>query len=129
MSVISEEVQYWFENAADLPADSRLAFLEANCEDESVRAEVLSLLEHDIDDSGSSLDMALPQGIREAIKEAIGWPLSKDRATLAVQRVGQFELGRLLGSGGMGSVYEAHRVDGEVRQRVAGQVRAGAGRE
>jgi eukaryotic-like serine/threonine-protein kinase len=119
MSVVSAEVQYWFEHAVDLPADSRLAFLEANCEEESVRAEVLSLLEHDIDDSESSLDMAVPQGIREAIKEAIGSALSKDRAIPPVQRVGQFELGRLLGSGGMGSVYEAHRVDGEVRQRVA----------
>ena len=119
MSVISEEVQYWFEHAADLPADSRLAFLEANCENESVRAEVLSLLEHDVDDSGSSLDMALPQGIREVIQEAIGSVLTKDRAISPVQRVGQFELGRLLGSGGMGSVYEAHRVDGEIRQRVA----------
>src|SRR6476620_5136471 len=119
MSVISEEVQYWFEQAVDLPAVSRLSFLEANCEDESVRSEVLSLLEHDVEDVESSLDMAVPQGIREAIKEAIGSALSIDGAISPVKRVGQFELGRLLGSGGMGSVYEAHRVDGEVRQRVA----------
>ena len=34
-------------------------------------------------------------------------------------RVGPFELGGLLGSGGMGWVFEGHRVDGAVRQRVA----------
>ena len=119
MSVISEEVQYWFEQAVDVPADNRLSFLESSCRNESVRTQVLSLLKYDIDDSESPLDIPVPEGMKDVFKEALECILGNDKSTVPVQRVGPFELGRLLGSGGMGSVYEAHRVDGEVRQRVA----------
>lgn len=105
---MSEEIRYWFEQAIDITAGSRLAFLEAGCRDDAVRAEVLSLLEHDMDGAASP---------PEAISHVAGSVLLK--TAVPVQRVGPFELGRLLGSGGMGFVYEGHRVDGEVRQRVA----------
>ena len=115
MSVICEDVRSWFERAVNLPARSRRAFVESNCRDEEVRSEVLSLLEYDAADPAAASDAPVP----DAIKQAIGSVLGNDRTTVPVQRVGPFELGRLLGSGGMGLVYEAHRVDGQVRQRVA----------
>jgi len=116
MDAMGEEVRYWFEMAADLPAESRAVFLQSNCTDEAVRAEVLSLLEHDSGDSCQAPDVAFPEAmVQEAIEAVLGHGVLR----APVQRVGPFELGRLLGSGGMGFVYEAHRADGEVRQRVA----------
>lgn len=109
------EVLSWFERAVKVAAGSRAAFLHLHCRDEAVRAEVLSLLEYDVEDSASDPGVS----VEDAIKHALGAVLGEHRTMVPVQRVGPFELGRLLGSGGMGFVYEGRRVDGEVRQRVA----------
>ena len=112
-----EQVRHWFEKAVDVPIDGRVAFLEANCADAGVRTEVISLLSFDGDDSYCEPQVALPNiYVQEAIDAAFG---QAPAPGAPVQRVGPFELGRLLGSGGMGFVYEAHRTDGQVRQRVA----------
>ncbi len=114
---MSEDVQSWFERAVNIHAASRAAFLDSHCPSASVRSEVLSLLEYDTEE-----DLAFQQEatVPEAIKQAIGSLLgNRKTAMVPVQRVGPFELGKLLGSGGMGFVYEAHRVDGQVRQRAA----------
>jgi tetratricopeptide (TPR) repeat protein len=87
---MKEDARHWFGLAADLPATERDEFLESHCPDEEMRREVRSLLAYDL-----------------------------DAGPVPLRRVGPFELGRILGSGGMGFVYEGHRVDGEVRQRVA----------
>jgi serine/threonine protein kinase/tetratricopeptide (TPR) repeat protein len=105
MPVESAEVRSLFERAVDLTAGSRRAFVERNCDDPVVRAEVMSLLEYDLNETQP------PPVVRTAIGTVLNEP--------PVQRVGAFELGELLGSGGMGFVYEAHRMDGQVRQRVA----------
>lgn len=112
-----EEVQRWFNRAVNVPAGNRSKFLYSNCPNEAVRSEVLSLLEYDVEEGSASAEDA---PVTDAIKQAIGSALGNyTTASLPVQRVGPFQLGRLLGSGGMGFVYEAHRVDGQVRQRVA----------
>jgi tetratricopeptide (TPR) repeat protein len=115
MNMMGEQVRYWFELAVNLPAKSRVAFLESDCEDPAVRSEVISLLKYDAGDTVTALDPSAP----DVIRQTIGAALNNGFTPFNVQRVGPFELGRLLGSGGMGLVYEAHRVDGEVRQRVA----------
>lgn len=110
---MKEDVRYWFDQAAELPSNRRDAFLQSHCTDEAVRHEVRSLLAYD--ELATSSDSVAK--VQDAIAQAIGTvpgPWSSP-----VQRVGPFELGRVLGSGGMGFVYEAHRVDGQVRQRVA----------
>src|SRR5687767_11348916 len=113
-----EDVQHWFEKAVSLPVASRSAFLHANCQSEAVRAEVLSLLAYDVDETSAPSQDA---DVKNAIRQAIGSVLnSHEAAAIPAKRVGPFEVGRLLGSGGMGSVYEGRRVDGQVlQQRVA----------
>lgn len=112
---MGEQVRHWFEEAVDLPAASRAAFLDQHCADPAVRAEVLSLLDYDGDPPEAAGRLAPEQ----VVKDAVGAVLGPNPHILPARRVGPFEIGRLLGSGGMGLVYEAHRVDGEVRQRVA----------
>ena len=114
---MSEDVQSWFERAVNIPAASRAAFLDSHCPSASVRSEVLSLLEYDTEeDPAFQQEAAVPEAIKQAIGSLLG---NRKTAMVPVQRVGPFELGKLLGSGGMGFVYEAHRVDGQVRQRAA----------
>ncbi len=117
MEKTGEEVRLWFDRAVSQPEGNRKVFLEANCADETVRKEVLSLLEFDREDACETPELVLPdETMRLALDQAFGPPSTPNAP---VGRVGPFELGRLLGSGGMGMVYEAHRADGEVRQRVA----------
>jgi serine/threonine protein kinase/tetratricopeptide (TPR) repeat protein len=116
---MNEGVQSWFERAISVPVHERSAFLAANCSDDAVRAEVLSLLEHDIEEGEEPLAAAATV-VGGAVRNAVASLWSGERKPpVPVQRVGPFELGRLLGSGGMGFVYEGHRIDGQVSQRVA----------
>jgi serine/threonine protein kinase len=108
---MQEEVRHWFEQAVAIPTENRAAFVAEHCPDDRVRSEVLSLIRYDAGEPGTA-----PDAVREAMESMFG---GEAPATPPVHRVGPFELGRLLGSGGMGFVYEGHRVDGEVRQRVA----------
>ena len=110
-----EEVDQWFGRALEMPPARRSAFLHANCPDEAVRTEVLALLEYDFEDPDEGEDPTLAGAIHQTLTSM----LDDRRSAAPVQRVGRFELGRLLGSGGMGFVYEGHRADGQVEQRVA----------
>jgi serine/threonine protein kinase len=108
-----DEIRRWFEAACELPESERTAYLEANCPDPAVRAEVLSLLVHDdVPDRGA---------ISQNFQDAIGGTAQEAMQPVLAQgsRVGVFELVRMIGSGGMGRVYEARRVDGQVQQTVA----------
>ena len=105
---MTAEVRQWFQRATELPPHLRVALLESECHDPVIRQEVLSLLRFDTETLPPP-----PSEIRDAIRSA-----ARQEGPPA-QRVGPFELGALLGCGGMGLVYEAHRIDGTVRQRVA----------
>lgn len=105
---MSPEIREWFGRAVELPPGERRAFVEEQCP-EALRAELHSLLEHD--QAAATSDWAAPIADTLAAVSA--------REIRSGERLGAFELGRLLGSGGMGRVYEAHRVDGLIRQRVA----------
>ena len=78
-----------FAAAMELPADQREAFAKAHCEDPETRRELLELIAHEPHDE-PFLDSPLCQRARP-------------------RAIGDYVLGRVLGSGGMGTVYEAHQ--------------------
>jgi serine/threonine protein kinase len=93
-----------FISALDLEPERRQEMLEKECSSEEERKSVLDLLEFDCGDAAS---LTIHAPITEVRREAIAG------------RFGPFELKESIGHGGMGAVYRAERVDGEVCQTVA----------
>ena len=96
-----------FHEALDAPEEDRLSLIEARCEgDVNLVNELLALIEgsnaHELRSKDAPTEV--PPGSTSVSGER--W-------------IGPYELDRLLGRGGMGAVYLAHRADGEFRQQVA----------
>ncbi len=103
-----------FHAALEESPDSRESLIEEMLGGEpDLRAEVLALLaahasSGPFDDIMSALGISLAQSAQAVTPES-----------LAGQRIGPYALERLLGHGGMGSVYLAARADGQFTQHVA----------
>ncbi|MBI5083846.1 MAG: serine/threonine protein kinase [Acidobacteria bacterium] len=106
---MSPELERLFLEAADLAEPQRGAFLDQHCPDPALRAEVERLLAFD---SGSEEYLRAPVA---ALAGRIGQHVPLDESS----QIGAWRIIRPIGRGGMGTVYEAERFDGEVVQRVA----------
>jgi Tol biopolymer transport system component len=92
-----ERIESIFLQASEMPAETRAAFLETACGgDAELRAEVESLLEHD----GKS-EQPIADALADTARSLIG-PLIQPGT-----RIGDYQLQQLIGSGGMGEVYQA----------------------
>jgi len=104
---MSGDVKTIFHEVCGLtPAERKEYYLRHGTSDDA-RAEVESLLAHD-----GAWDTSF---INRVVPRVEAWI----RNTQAGTSLGPFQLQRLLGGGGMGDVYLAHRTDGEVQQTVA----------
>jgi serine/threonine protein kinase len=103
---MNPEVGELFGELLDVPRPERERYYDAHSIPVETRWEVESLLSFD---SGKA--------IQEIVTAAVG--LAFQEPVSDGDYCGPFRLLRLIGRGGMGLVYLAERVDGEVRQRVA----------
>jgi len=102
-----QRIEAIFNEAVELPEGDRLRLIQEKCAGDSVLLmEVSSLL-----DASTEEELLASARRRQSHTDQ---PANPERT-----RVGPFEIDRLIGRGGMGAVYLAHRVDGNFQQQVA----------
>lgn len=98
-----QEVRRCFHELVELPADARARHLETLAVAPEVRAEVTALL-HAHDAAGERFE-PLPAEVPDGLRRGM--------------RIGPYEIGDVIGRGGMAVVYDAVRVSDDMRKRVA----------
>jgi tetratricopeptide (TPR) repeat protein len=112
-------MQAIFHEALELPEDERAAFIDGRClDDKELAAEVRLLIEASREEEEQS--EAGRTGGSGGTGGASGAHSGSGADSGSAQRpIGPYRLDRLIGRGGMGAVYLAHRADGQFEQRVA----------
>ncbi len=113
---MTQEVERLFDLLADLDAAARKSYFAAHDTEPVIQREVESLLAHD---RTSTATLVMP------IAKLAASGLPDASAAAGTRRCGPCALVQLIGRGGMGTVFRAERVDGEVHQQVAVKLMCG----
>jgi len=111
-----ERIALLVDQALELTAPEREAFVAAHSDDEAMRREVAELLAADDEMESGFLEQPAAFGWR-ALEVDAEQPDGPD--PMIGRMVGSYRLETLLGRGGMGAVYLARRADDEYEQQVA----------
>ena len=106
---MQSEVESLFHELADLSPNQREAYFRDRSVPEDIRAQVEALLHFD-----SAADDSLTTPVAASAEQ-----LLESREGMEGLRCGPYQVIRVLGRGGMATVYLARRADGEVEQYVA----------
>jgi serine/threonine protein kinase len=108
---VRADVRRLFDAVVELPRDERLPWLAASCEgDQALYDDVANLLEsHNLFEQGFTLTPLVEAALRQ--------PTSLD--VFEGTRIGQYEVIREIGRGGMSTVYVARRADRVYAKEVA----------
>ena len=109
-ATVNRDVEALFHELADLSPEQRENYLRDRALPSDVRAEVEELLRFDL-----GVDQSLTGRVAAVAEQLLQTRFEAKEGG----RCGPYQLIRLLGNGGMGSVFLAERADGEVEQRVA----------
>ncbi|MBB5207201.1 protein kinase domain-containing protein [Chiayiivirga flava] len=101
-----------FEHALDLPETERDAWLRRECDDITLRDDVRAML---VADARTGTPTSLPERVPDLIAD---YAQRAAEARLG-RRYGAWRVERVLGEGGMGTVYLAERIEGGFAQRAA----------
>lgn len=102
-----QRIRFIFDEVEAAPFGQRASLLELRCQgDATLLAELRSLLE------ASDAEEAFTERISDEAR-------TRENSAFVSRMIGPYELDRLLGRGGMGTVYLAHRADGQFHQQVA----------
>jgi serine/threonine-protein kinase len=111
-----QQIEPLLDAALDRPLAERAAFLDEACAGDRALRSALEVLLRDCDEAADFLEDAGGKALAEIAASSPFDPLALGRIG---QRLGSYRLLRILGQGGMGTVYLAERVDGEFEQQVA----------
>lgn len=107
---MDDALQALFREVADLSPAERARYFEAQRVPTHLRAEIESLLQ---------FDTRTPLPHADSVSHLAADVTRLESETASGERCGPYTLIRPLGRGGMGTVFLAQRMDGEVEQRVA----------
>lgn len=115
MSIDSQkwkEIKSLFNDALAISESEQEAYIRENCKDEELIAQVLAMLKAE----NQSTDAIKLSGVVSSEFESLK---TRPHVLAPGDKIEQFTVVKCIGEGGMGSVFEAHRSDGDFEQRVA----------